>query len=165
MGFCLLCLLSYLWSQRNHQLVLLGSEWGGEMGRRSLNVRTRERGDPGCVSRDVKSLFLSSWWRVTNLFAFVFIFKAALHLPVNTENFWHLSWNIYVMTYTHLGLDISRVLADLSLEPFCFRISQKHHMEWLGEAICSGNWEDTNPYSNPKSKAAQRETIAEWLLW
>lgn len=43
------------------------------------------------------------------------------------------------MTYTHLGLDISRVPADLSIETFCFRISQKHHMEWLGDTICSGN--------------------------
>lgn len=38
-------------------------------------------------------------------------------------------------------------------------------MEWLEEAIYSGNWEETNPHSNPKSKAAQRETIAEQLLF
>lgn len=71
---------------------------------------------------------------------------------------------MHPMTYTHPELDTSRVLADLSLETFCSRISQKHHLGWLGEIIHSGNWEDTNPYSNPKSKAAQRETIAEWLL-
>lgn len=46
MGFCLLCLLSYLWSQRKHQLVIPGSKWGGEVGGCSL---TWERGKGGSL--------------------------------------------------------------------------------------------------------------------